>query len=184
MRLLPALLVVLVLGGTASALEVAGVQVQPAVTVDNHVLKLNGSGVRRKFMVKVYVGSLYATRPVRTPAEALSDKGDKLIRMNFLYSKVEREKIVEAFQEGFRNNSPQVADTPEARSFLALFTGDFRRGDLVDLTLGGDGTVTVKHNGRLLGTVHSPRLAVAILAIYLGDKPADEGLKKGMLGGE
>lgn len=182
MRVLLVVVAMLVLAGVSDAKEIAGVQVAPSVTVNDQTLMLNGSGIRRKFLIKVYVGSLYSAKPLRSAAEALRDPHDKLIRMNFLYSRVEKEKIIDAFKEGLRNNSPGLVDSAEARKFLSLFTADFKKGDVVDLGLGGDGTVTAKHNGKVLGTVVSKRLAEGILAIYLGEKPADEELKKGMLG--
>ncbi|HEY6008823.1 MAG TPA: chalcone isomerase family protein [Geobacteraceae bacterium] len=166
----------------ARAVEVAGVTLEPTATVNSRPLKLNGYGIRKKFFVKVYIGSLYLTRQAKRAEEVLGDPGDKLIRMNFLHNKVEKGKITEAFGEGIANNAPEVVGSPEAKKFLGLFTGDFRKGDVVDLVLAADGAVTAKHNGRLLGTVTSVRLARAILAIYLGPKPADEGLKQGMLG--
>lgn len=178
------LILCLFLTTTAAAVEIAGVKLDPTVTVNGQSLQLNGSGLRKKFFVKVYIGSLYASKHFSTAAEALHDNGNKLIRMNFLHSKVEKGKIIEAFKEGFANNSPELAATAEVKKFLALFTADFIRGDVVDLTLRGDGTVTASHNSKQLGTVTSPKLARAVLAIYLGDKPADESLKKGMLGKE
>lgn len=182
MRVLVALILVVLVAGTAPAKEIEGVKVEPQVTVNSETLKLNGSGVRKKFFVKVYVGSLYSARRLTSGPEALDDTGDKLIRMDFVYPKVEREKIVEAFQEGFRNNSPALADAAQVKKFLSFFTDDFKRGDRVDIFLGGDGTVVAKHNGKTLGTLVFRPLATAILAIYLGDKPADNNLKKGMLG--
>jgi hypothetical protein len=181
---LVALLLTLILAGGASALEVAGVTLEPSVMVNSHVLKLNGYGIRKKFFVKVYIGSLYAARHLDSAAAALGDNGDKLIRMNFLHAKVEKGKIIAAFKEGFQNNSPDLAASVEVKKFLSLFTADFIRGDVVDLTLGADGTVAASHNGKSLGTLPSARLSRAVLAIYLGDKPADEALKLGMLGKE
>ncbi|GFO56461.1 chalcone isomerase [Geomonas sp. Red276] len=182
MRILLALLITLLLAGTAPAKEIAGVAIEPTVNVDHHQLNLNGSGIRKKFFVKVYIGSLYATKKLNTAAEALRDPGDKLIRMNFLYHKVDKEKIIEAFREGFANNSPAIANSVEVKRFLALFTDDFVRGDTVDIYLSASGKVTVKHNGKMMGSVSSPQLGPAVLAIYLGNKPADEDLKAGMLG--
>lgn len=172
----------LLLSHNAFALEMAGVPVETAVTVNSHSLKLNGSGIRRKLFVKVYIGSLYAARQLSTPAEVLHDSGDKLIRMQFLHSRVGKEKIVGAFAEGLTNNAPEVAGSGEARKFLSFFTDDFVKGETLDLLLAADGTVTARHNGKTLGSIKSGKLASGILAIYFGDKPADEGLKKGMLG--
>jgi len=174
----------LLLGTGAYGLEVAGVAVEPSVSLDGQLLKLNGSGIRKKFFFKIYVGSLYATRRLATPVEVLTDSGGKLIRMKFVHSKVERAKITDAFSEGLTNNAPDVAGSGEARRFLAFFTNDFLKGDTVDLALGADGTVTARQNGRLLGTLRSPGLTRGILAIYFGPKPADEELKDGMLGKE
>ncbi len=168
--------------GTASALQVAGVNLSPVLQLHNRTLHLNGYGIRKKFFFKIYVGSLYSVDRLTSGEAALRDSGDKLIRMNFLYSRVEPEKIVEAFADGLRENSPAVAGTADARRFLGLFRNDFVRGDQVDLYLGGDGTVTASHNGRLLGVLHSVPLARAVLAIYLGQNPADDDLKAGMLG--
>ncbi len=177
-----ALVMILLFGGRSNAADVSGVKLEPTVTVNSQQLKLNGFGIRKKFLVKVYIGSLYASKPFSSAEAALSDYSDKLIRMNFLHSKVEKEKIIEVFSEGFANNSPDLIGSQELKKFLALFTADFVRGDVVDLTLRADGSVSVSHNGKPYGTVASTKLAKAVLAIYLGNKPADEALKNGMLG--
>lgn len=169
---------------SALAQEIAGVRVDQTVVVNGQTLRLNGSGIRKKFFVKVYVGSLYAAHRLATGQEVLQDGGDKLIRMRFIHSKVGKEKIVEAFREGIANNAPELAASGESKKFLAFFTDDFVKGDTVDLQLGGDGTVVARHNGKTLGAMKSSRLAHGLLAIYFGDRPADEGLKRGMLGKE
>ena len=183
MRNLAFALSFLLLSSNVWALDVAGVNVAPTVAVQQKTLLLNGAGVRKKYLtVKVYVGSLYTERKVTTPAQLLSDPGEKLVRMNFVYSKVEKEKIIEAFAEGLSNNSPEVARSAEAKAFLSWFTADFVAGDTVDISLSPDGTVTATHNGKALGTVRSQALAQGVLLIWFGEKPADKSLKKGMLG--
>jgi len=183
MRKLAAALSFLLLSSQAFGLDVAGVNVAPTVTVRQKTLLLNGAGVRKSYVVvKVYVGALYTERKVTTPAQLLADPGEKLIRMNFVYKKVEKKAIVEAFAEGLENNSPGVARSTEAKAFLSWFTADFVAGDTVDISLSPDGTVTATHNGKALGTVRSPALAEGVLLIWFGEKPADGSLKKGMLG--
>lgn len=177
-----AFMLVLLCAVQSPAVEVAGVQLDQAVTVHGQQLKLNGYGIRKKFFFKIYIGSLYSARRLPSTAEAMRDKGAKLIRMNFLHSKVDKEKIIGAFNEGFANNSPGMVGSPDVKKFLSLFTSDFIHGDVVDLFLGADGTVAASHNGTTLGTIASAKLAHAVLAIYLGDKPADDSLKQGMLG--
>ena len=172
----------LLLSSNVWALDVAGVNVAPTVSTRQKTLTLNGAGVRKKLFVKVYVGSLYTERKVTTPAQLLADPGEKLVRMNFVHKKVEKEKIVEAFAEGLLNNSPIFARSAEAKAFLSWFTADFMAGDTVDISLSPDGTVAASHNGKALGTVRSPALVQGVLLIWFGEKPADAGLKKGMLG--
>lgn len=176
------LVLTLLFANQSPAVEVAGINIEPAVTVNSQQLKLNGYGIRKKFFIKVYIGSLYASKHFATGTEALKDTGDKLIRMNFLHSKVEKEKIIEAFSDGLANNSPDLIGSPEVKKFLSLFTADFIKGDVVDLNLEADGSVSVSHNGKSLGNIPSTKLARGVLAIYLGEKPADDSLKKGMLG--
>jgi len=183
MRKLAVSLAFLLLSSHVWALDVAGVNVAPTVAVQQKTLLLNGAGVRRKYLtIKVYVGALYTERKVTTPAQLLADPGEKLIRMNFVYKKVEKKAIVEAFAEGLSNNSPEVARSAEAKAFLSWFTADFVAGDTVDISLSPDGTVTVTHNGKAIGTVRSPALVEGVLLIWFGEKPADGSLKKGMLG--
>jgi hypothetical protein len=182
MRKLAVALSFLLLSSHAFALDVAGVNVPPTVVLQQKTLSLNGAGIRKKFLFKVYVGSLYTERKVATPAQLLADPGDKLVRMNFVYKKVDKGDIVKAFAEGLENNSPAVARSAEAKAFLSWFTADFVAGDTVDISLSADGTVAASHNGKALGTVRSPALVQGVLLIWFGEKPADGDLKKGMLG--
>lgn len=183
MRKLALALSFLLLSSQAFALEVAGVNVAPTVSANRKTLSLNGAGVRKAYtFVKVYVGALYTEKKSVSTDALLKDPGDKLIRMTFVMKKVEKEKIVDAFSEGFSKNSPAVANSAEAKAFLSWFTADFVAGDTVDISLSPDGTVAASHNGKALGTVRSPALARAVLLIWFGEKPADGGLKRGMLG--
>jgi Chalcone isomerase-like len=174
--------VVLLSETSALAVEVAGVNLAPEQTLSGETLRLNGYGIRTKFFFKIYIGALYTAQPVATTGQAVALSGSKLIRMDFLYEKVEKEKIVGAFAEGLAKNSPGLIDTKAVREFLGWFDADFVKGDRVDLVMAGDGTVSASHNGRRLGSINDPGLARGVLLIYLGDKPADDNLKEGMLG--
>ncbi|MHB8781947.1 MAG: chalcone isomerase family protein [Desulfobacteria bacterium] len=183
MRKLALALSFLLLSSPSFALEIAGVNVPPTVSVHQKTLMLNGAGIRKAYVfVKVYVGALYTERKVTTTAQLLADPGEKLIRMRFVHSKVEKEKIVDAFSEGLSKNSPAVAGTADAKAFLSWFTSDFMAGDTVDISISPDGTVSATHNGKVLGTFRNPDVARAVLLIWFGEKPADRSLMEGMLG--
>ena len=169
------------LGGNSWALKVHDVDLPETATVSEQNLQLNGYGLRTKFFFKIYLGSLYTAQKATTTKEVLEQPGAKLIRMDFIYNKVEREKIVEAFAEGFEKNSPELASQPSAKKFLALFDADFKAGDRVDLEITPTG-VSARHNSRELGSVQSTELGLGVLLIYLGKNPADQNMKQGMLG--
>ncbi len=172
----------LLLAAPSQALEVSGVSLPETVTINSRPLALNGYGIRKKFFFKIYVGALYTAQPAASLEQLRRAGGDQLIRMVFLHSRVGREKIVGAFAEGLEKNAPQIARSAGAKRFLALFTDDFVKGDVVDLELEGKGTIIARHNGRSLGSLTAPELVQGILAIYLGEHPADAELKEGMLG--
>ncbi len=177
-----AIVALLLLTANAQALEMAGVSVPETASIGSRPLQLNGCGIRQKFFIDVYLGALYTAQRVSSLEACRKAPGDKLIRMTFLYKKVEKGKIVAAFAEGFAQNAPEFSRSPAEQEFLALFTADFLRGDTVELELHEAGSVSVRHNGRMLGGVASRSLGGGILAIFLGEHPADEDLKKGMLG--
>jgi len=182
MKKLLVIIFLLFLSVDARALEMAGVKVPETASIGGLVLQLNGCGIRKKFIINVYLGALYTPNQVASLEECRRTPGDKLIRMIFLYQEVEKEKIVDAFAEGFEKNSPELAGSGEVRKFLALFTADFLKGDIMDLELGEPGSVVARHNGRVLGGLNSQPLAQGILAIYLGEHPADDDLKRALLG--
>jgi len=184
MKKLVVALSLVLLSSPSLALEIAGVNVPPTVSVGPKTLNLNGAGVRTKFFVKVYVGALYTERKVSTTGELLGDPGEKAVRMHFVHKKVEKEKIVDVFAEGLMNNAPEAGRSPEAKVFLSWFTNDFVKGDTVGIDVSPDGALSASHNGKALGTLRDPSLARAVLLIWFGEKPADAGLKKGMLGRE
>jgi hypothetical protein len=181
-RMLFFLFSALLLSSPAYAKMVYGVDLPDTTTVSGEELHLNGYGLRKKLFFKVYLGSLYTRSKAETADQVLDMPGAKLIRMNFIYKKVASEKIVDAFAEGFAKNSPQFAKTDMAQQFLQLFTTDFVAGDQVDLKISADNKIVARHNAATLGSIQSADLAQAVLLIYLGEQPADDKLKKGMLG--
>lgn len=171
----------LLLSGNAWALKVYDINLPETTTVSGQTLQLNGYGLRKKFFFKIYLGSLYTGKKGTSTEQVLNQPGAKLIRMDFIYHKVEREKIIEAFAEGFEKNAPELAEQSSVKQFLTLFDADFKAGDRVNLTITAAG-VSARHNGRELGSVQSTELGRGVLLIYLGKKPADDDMKEGMLG--
>ena len=172
----------------ATAREIAGVPLADTLQLGEppQSLRLNGAGVRKKFFVKIYVGALYLPTPSREAAVVLAMPGPKSVHMHFLYDEVSAEKLRDAWSDGFRANQ-SAAQYKELAPRLAQFNSAFpavRRGDVIRLDMvPGTGTVVwVKDEKR--ATIPGEDFARALLAVWLGDDPVDDGLKQGMLGRE
>ena len=170
---------------SAAAMELAGVTLPDTTTVTGTTLKLNGMGLRTKTMlkVKVYAAGLYLATPSRDAASIIAADEPKQVVMHFLYKKVEKDKLTEAWREGFANNSAAALSALRARldEFCALWP-DMAGGERAVITyLPGAGT-RLEINGKEVGVIPGKDFADALFAVWLGTKPADAGLKEGILG--
>lgn len=167
---------------SSQAAELAGVTLPDSVQVGEKRLVLNGLGLRKKFVVKVYVAGLYLAQKSSDTNAILKDESPKRIVMHFVRG-VSKNQIGEAFDESFENNAPDAQRTAKAdidRFFSAL--SDVKEGDEMIFTIvPGKGT-TFSINGAEKLTIANPAFAQALLSVWLGPKPPNADLKKGMLG--
>lgn len=180
-----ALALVIALVNPVAALEVRGVRLEDSATlVDGTRLVLNGAGVRVKFIFDVYVGALYLPAPSRQAETLLATPTANRVSMHFVYDKVDAEALREAWRDGFAANLDAAALSalgPRIERFNGLFT-EARAGDAFVLDfMPGQGT-TLSINGKAMGTIEGDDFNRALLSIWLGEHPADSGLKRGMLG--
>ncbi len=186
MRTLVVLFAVLLLAQPVWCLEIAGVNIDQEITVDDGtVLKLNGAGIRKKMWLKIYISQLYLESPQDNTAAILADEGRRRVVMHFLYNKVAKEKLVAAWNEGFSSNlagEERVALKEKIVAFNAMFKEDALQGDTIVLDyLPEKGTiVTIKGEAR--GVIEGKNFSDALLSIWLGKSPVNPGLKKAMLG--
>jgi hypothetical protein len=171
----------------ASAAEVAGVQFDESIRVTDGQpdLVLNGAGVRSKFFVKVYAAGLYLPEKASSTDAVLALPGAKRVRMHFIHSEVSAKKIRSGWTDGYKANhsdAEYAALEDRIGRFNALFP-TLKSGDVVDVDfIPGSGTA-VQLNGETKGIIPGDDFYPATLKIWLGDSPADSGLKKAMLGG-
>ncbi|MFN3413913.1 MAG: chalcone isomerase family protein [Thermoanaerobaculum sp.] len=169
-------------GTSLAAGELAGVTMPERKTVNGQVLQLNGMGLRKKAVFKVYVGALYLTQKSSDPAAILAADQPREMIMHFLRD-VGKDRLVEAWKEGFAGNAPaaQAKLVKEIERFLG-FWRDVKEGEQVTLTyLPGKGT-TVSFAGKEVGTIEGKEFADALLSVWLGPKPPSGDLKAGLLG--
>jgi hypothetical protein len=183
MRKTLAALAAAALAAPTLARDVAGVQFPEAVAVAGQELKLNGAGVRTKFVVKVYAGGLYLAAPSADPDAIVAADAPKRVRMVFLRD-VDKGKIMDTYREGFRANSagPALDGLLAKLDRIAPALADMKKGAEMFVTyVPGQGT-TVASAGGAPVTVEGKDFADAMFRNWLGPKPADGDLKKKLLG--
>lgn len=170
----------------AMAAEVSGVFIDNQVnTSSGQTLMLNGAGLREKFWVDVYVGSLYLAQTSDDVTRILSTPGPWRIQLDFVYKEVAQDKLLDSWREGFeQNQSAEALQKLQSRidTFCGFFDSSAVAKDQFRFDyLPGSGT-QVSKNQHILGVVPGKDFSNALLEIWLGNHPADKSLKKAMLG--
>jgi hypothetical protein len=169
-----------------NAAELAGIEVPDSITLkDGSTLQLNGMGLREKLWIDVYVGSLYLEKRADNVAAALAQTGAYRVQMDFVYKEVSSEKLVEAWREGFNRNQSesrlkQMAERIER--FYQMFDQNVVAGDRYTIDYLPETGTTISKNGTQLGLIEGEDFKEALLEIWVGNYPADQQLKRGMLG--
>lgn len=179
-------LVLVLVAWPAQARELDGTTLPDTVAVagEKQPLALNGAGYRKKFMLKVYIGALYAGAPLRTTQAVLQHGGARVMRLHFL-RELGADKLAGGWQEGFAANlepAALAAMNTRLTAFTALMPA-VHAGDVLRLELLASGQTRVVANDRPLGSVDGADFQQALLRVWLGDKPADSDMKQALLGG-
>ena len=115
------LLIVLFLSGIAWALKIGGKTLPDKITAGDTELIINGAGLRKKLIIKVYAGALYLTENCGVAAQIVNDDAAMAVKMHFIYKKVEPGKLIDAWNTGFAKSD--ISDLqPEIEQFNAMFT--------------------------------------------------------------
>ena len=164
------------------AATLAGVTLPDTAQVGNTNLVLNGVGLRTKFMVKVYVAGLYLTQKSSDAAAILNADAPRRIVMHFVRD-VSKSQLADGFTESFASNSPDDAKAlkPDVDRFLAALESVKDGDEIVFTYIPGKGT-SVSIAGKDKLTVEGHAFSKLIFSVWLGPKPPNASLKKGLLG--
>lgn len=169
----------------ASADQCADVRMPERVSVSGTPLVLNGMGVREAtvFNVNVYVAGLYLENRSRD-ANRIIDTEQKKRLVLHLVREVSRDEMVEALTAGFRTNAGGNYGALRARvQRFARFMPDLEEGDVLSFTyVPGEG-LNVNVKGRARGTIEGEDFARTFFSIFVGNRPPNPGLRRGLIGG-
>lgn len=172
----------------AQPVEVEGQKFEPTVQLGGQTLTLNGAGVRKKAIFKVYVNGLYVPQKSSDPATIINEKGARRASLRFLRD-VDGDSFLSSFLDGLRANNSEAqmaAIKPQIETFTATLkaVGEAKKGDAINFDYTPEGGTRISVNGQPRGTpIPGVDFYAAVMRIWLGDKPIDASLKKAMLGG-
>lgn len=155
--------------------------------VAGETLQLNGAGLRKILFIEVYAAALYVPAPASDPAQIMNEAGPRRVALTLMRD-VSGEDFIEALEEGLNDNltpEKKTAIEKDIERLKAIMTaiGDVKKGDAVNFDYSPETGTTVRRNGELIGSpIAGKALYDAVLAIWLGEKPIDAGLKKSLLG--
>ncbi len=183
MRKAVSLISLLALAAPLAAATLAGVTLPDDAQAGDHRLVLNGLGLRKKAIIKVYVAGLYLPAKQTGAAAVLAADAPRRMVMHILYG-LSAERLCEGWKEGLANNTPTApAEVKAAFDTLCGWMDETEKGDqLVFTYLPGEGT-RVEVKGQAKGTIEGKAFADALFACWLGPKPPSEDFKAGLLGG-
>ncbi|PIL39940.1 lipoprotein transmembrane [Massilia psychrophila] len=172
---------------TATAAEISGVKFDETVKLAGKELKLNGVGMRTKFIVKVYAAGLYLPEKKNTVADIMKIEGPRRLTL-VMMREISSDDFGQSFMTGLNNNidkaekSRYVTQISKFGEMFGTIDG-LKKGDVLHIDwIPGAGT-QCELNGKKIGeTLPDVNYYNAVLKIWLGDKPADSALKPALMG--
>jgi hypothetical protein len=165
--------------------EVGEVTMPNTLEFNGENLMMNGGGIRKKAMfLSLYSGALYLPAKSKDANAIIGADANQAIRLVITSSFVSSEAMSDAVEEGFDlstdGKTKEIAT--EIEKFKSFFSAEIVEGDTFDITYQkGKGSVCYK-NSKELGVISGMEFKKALFGIWLGDYPADNKLKKGLLG--
>jgi len=183
------LLALLAFSVTVNAAELEGVKLDDRVRVGGQELQLNGIALRTRYaFFKVYVAGLYLPQKTNSWQTAVDAPGAKRMVLVMMRD-VGADQFIESFDVALRNNNSEAqlaevkAQTGELFARIRAI-GEAREGAQIILDYLPSAGTQLTIDGAARGApLAGEAFYRAILRSWLGEKPAQEDMKKALLGG-
>jgi len=164
------------------SLEIGGKDLPDTQKIGEKDLLLNGAGIRKKLIFKVYACGLYLPQKNSNSESILKVDEEIAIRMHFIYKKVSSEKLVNAWNEGFSNANVPDSLRPKITAFNSCFSEAALKDDIYDIVYTPEKGTSIFIDNELQGTIKGFAFRKAVFSIWLGENTALPKLKKKLLG--
>ena len=178
---------ILIAATTAFALELAGVRFDERMHLGTSEVVVNGAGMRKMAIFKVYAMALYLPETQGEAAATLALKGAKRVAISLLRD-VTAQQFVDGLREGIADNHTDaelsiLRDRINQLAQNMLSIGEAKTGTLIYLDWLPDSGTRLVVNGKIIGqNIAGEDFYKAILKIWLGHKPVQGDLKQALLG--
>ena len=185
MRIYALIFALLISFGATAQTKIGGIVMPNVSKAGEEYLKMNGGGIREKFFIDLYVCVLYLREKSTDGTKIVSGDDAMSIKIRVISGMVDNANFEEALREGFdkstKNNIAPIKDRME-KLIKEGFKEDIKTGDIYDLIyLPGTGCILQKNNKPVI-TIEGLDFKKALFGIWLGEDPADAGLKTKLLG--
>ncbi len=167
---------------TLSAIEIGGVNLPDTYTLNDNNLVLNGAGLRKKVVIKVYACGLYIPEKSSNSETILNADSAIAVRMHFIYKKVDQEKLISAWNEGFASSGVTETMAEKISQFNAFFNRPANKHDIYMITYDKINGTSVYINEELQGSIPGAAFRKAVFSIWLGEETALPKLRDKLLG--
>lgn len=153
-------------------------------TIGEDRLVLNGAGIREKFWIDMYVGALYLPSKSTNAAEILNGNKPFAVKLHIVSRLITSKRMSDAVDDGLRKstNGNTAHFSDKIKKFKNFFTEEIQDHDVFDIAFRPNVGVVVYKNKKKLGIIEGEAFKNAVFGIWLSEYPANEEMKKAMLG--
>ena len=172
-----------VLALPARAAKLGGKSFSDSATVGGKKLVLNGLGMREAtvFKVDVYAGGLYLPAKSKDAKAIITTDQPWRLELKFVRD-VDKSDMTKAFSKGFAKNAAGAAALKPKIAKRNGMMRDIDDGSSMALSYVPDKGTSLELAGKKVGTIKGADFAKGLLSVWLGKKPPNAGLKRGLLG--
>ena len=186
MRILATIIITVMMAvPTQAQMNINGVSLPATIKAGETACALNGGGIRKKLFFKLYVGGLYLAEKSSDANAIINADKAMAVKLEITSGMISSENMSEAINEGFEASTG--GNVAPMKSQIEEFVSTFKKSEIIEgnvfdiIYVPGKGVESYK-NGTLQGTIEGMDFKKALFGIWLGSKPADDGLKAAMLG--
>lgn len=164
--------------------EISGITPEKTISIEGKTLNFNGAGLREKFFLDLYVGSLYLSSSTKDASSVINKDESMAITIDIVSGLINSDKMISAINEGFEKSTKGNTKPIEAKikEFKNAFSEVIVKGDDFTVSYVPTKGTQVYKKGKLIKTIEGLEFKKAVFGIWFCDEPADEDLMESMLG--